>query len=786
MLSQPIWTYFHANQARLSRRPGAAFLALTLLALGHSSPCQTVYLTPQIQHQPVFQVFAGENLDLQLLIEEAAGQVAAGLLLWRLPGGEFRTTDLQAVSGGLGAIIPGSGVQPPFLEYAIILRFADGSEVTFPQIQPLVYPQRVAVLQQKETITQIPLFVILYPREGDVVYDDEVHAAISIFDSDSVLDLSSLQIFLDGEEIRPKEISPNFIFLVLESVSPGWHEMIIRSRDLSGMPIPDVSWSFGAARPGGGRGPKSLNWSFSGEARWEDFGGETEGILRGDWRVEGSYDDWEYAARCYLTSEEAWDRQPQNRFQVSLAQRRWYFVLGDAAPVFSDLVLSGQRVRGVELDYHGERFHLLSVFGEANKPIEGSAYRRYLGSLRPYWAFPSGARLGLSILKAKDDLGTINEAAVSPQDNIVLGIDAEVPMLQRHLSWAVAAAASLTALDIRGGALSQSELEDTDIEIPFDPQPLEPLIVINESLSPPDPRGLGSLAFTTSLTLRHFGQNLSLGYRHLGPSYYSLGNPYLQSDLAGWNISDQFSLYKNRVFFNLGLSRLEDNLKDDKITTTNTFGSWASLAFYPAAPAPQVILTASVTRAANDLATVDTLISQAGQNVDTLYSDQRREDLSMAFNVSINQSLRWLGQRHLLTLVASLSRYQDQIDERRAEYPGLDSDSRNYAATWRTQFSPLHSASLEYSFYSSETAALDYRYHQIGASYNGRLGRRNLGIVLSAYRRLGLADLDRYQTSLAADWEFYPKHLLRFMGTHYFNDNIQDEGLYRLYYIKRY
>ena len=761
-------------------------LALSLLALFRSSPCQTVYLTPQIQHRPVFQVFAGENIELQLLIEEVPGLVASGYLLWRSPGGEFRTTDLQPVPGGLGAIIPSSEVQAPYVEYAIIVRLADGSEVTFPQNQPLVNPQRVAVLEEKEGGGQIPRFVILYPRDGDIVNESEVHIAISIFDPDSVLDLSSLQIFLDGREVKPKEVTANFISLILTKPSAGQHEIAIRSRSLSGVYNPDVSWSFRMAEMGGKRGPKSFSWSFSGEARWENFGGSEEGILRGDWRVEGVYDGWEYNARCYLTSDEAWDRQPQNRYLIGLRGQRWSFVLGDASPVFSDLVLSGLRVRGAEVDYHGGRFHLLTTFGEVNKPIAGSTYRRYLGSIRPYWTTSSGARFGLSLLKAKDDLGSVGEAPASPQDNIVLGIDAHVPLWQRRVEWTAAAAVSLTALDIRGGSLSQSELQDADIDFPFDPKPFEPLIVINESLSPPDPRGLGSLAFTTSLTLRHFGQNLSIGYRHLGPAYNSFGNPYLQSDLAGWNVSDQFSLYQNRIFFNFGLSRFWDNLKDDKITATKTLGGWVSLALYSPSPAPQVVLTANLSRAANDLATVDTLLSESNPGSDTLYSDQRREDLSAAFNVSINQAWSWLGRRHLVALVANLSSYQDLIEERLAGYPELGSDSRNYAATWRTQFSALHSASLEYSHYSSEAASADYRYNQFGAAYNGRFQSRKLGIILSAYRRIGASDLSRYQAGFSADWEFHPKHMLRLLGTHYFNDSIRDEGLYRLYYIKRF
>jgi hypothetical protein len=53
----------------------------------------------------------------------------------------------------------------------------------------LASPQRVAVLEESKASGKIPLFVILYPREGDIINEREVHIAISIFDPDSDLDI---------------------------------------------------------------------------------------------------------------------------------------------------------------------------------------------------------------------------------------------------------------------------------------------------------------------------------------------------------------------------------------------------------------------------------------------------------------------------------------------------------------------------------------------------------------------------------------------------------------------
>ncbi len=747
---------------------------------------QVVQLYPQIFHLPILEAPANRDLEIRIQVEEGAAQIRSVQLIWRVTGGEFRTSEMDPVVGGYQFTIPAAQVQPPHLEYAILIRFQNGSEASFPLRDPLQFPNLVAVTQPPAREAVGPQFILLRPQENEILFESDVGIAVSVFDPDTLFDPASLMLLLDGKILHPKEVSSTFILAETQDLKAGRHEIIIHSKSPKGKSNPEFRRSFQIAGVKGEHPPATFFWEFTGEAIQEDFSGEEEGILRGDLRVKGEVGKWRYAVRSYLTSEEAWDRQPQNRFLLSVKRTSLSFAIGDVTPQFSDLVLAGKRVRGLEIGLHSNRMHMLGVFGEVNKEIPNLAYRRMLIGVRPYYTTPFGARWGFSFLKAKDTSSPENQTFLSPQDNVVVGMDVQIPIVRRKLEWSFATAMSLTALDIRGGTISREALEEAGIEIPVDPDPFESIIVINESLTPPDPSKLSSLAWMTSLNFNQSGQWLSASYRSVGPAYYSFGNPYLQNDLAGWNLSDQFSLWRRRLFLNLGLSRMRDNLDGNKTATTVTSGGWATIAFYPSAPAPQVTFTVNFTRGYNDLNRVDTLSVQLDSGSVTQYSDLRRDDYSKTIGASLVQFFFLQDFRQTVTLNANQTNFQDEIADRPPDFVRLNSASKQYSINWRSDFLREFNASLDYSYYSSETVLQPYRYHLFGATMNSHFREQRVRLSFGVHRRDGNLDLSRWQGQLTAEWEFYPGHTLKTTATRYFNDIAADEGIFRLHYFKRF
>ncbi len=757
---------------------------MILLIAGCLSPlaAQQINLTPEIYHTPVLKTPAHKAVSISLVVVQGTSRIVSCELLWRQPGGEFRTVEMESNTTGFAAIIPEADINPPYIEYAIFLQFDDGLQVSFPAINPLVSPQVTVVIPPQEVKSQGPEFVVLYPSDGAVVFDDQVSIAVSIFDPDSVYDPSSLQVMLDGRSIEVIEKTRTYIFARLDQLSPGSHRVKLKSADYSGQANSDFQWRFSTTTGEGEALLETFNWAFTGEASQEEFGDESEGVLRGDFRAKGEYKNQRYSVRTSVTSDEAWDRQPQNRYTFALEGANYHLTLGDSYPIMSDLVLSGKRVRGVEFGANYRRMYVSAVMGETYKAIENSAYRRYLYAVRPYYASPGGTRIGFSILKSKDDIGSISAASVSPQDNIVAGFDAALPFLNRKLELAFAAAISLTAQDITGGSLSKASLEGTDVELPFDPEPFEPIIVINESLNPPDPLKMGSLAWTTRMSLREFGHNLSLNYRNIGPSYISFGNPYLQNDVAGVNLSDQFSLWKRHVFVNLGLDRQWDNLKDSQSSTTATTGGWATFSIYPCAPAPTLILSLNYRKGGNDISMIDSAVS-AG---DTIWIDQRRDEETKSISASIMQGIRLFDRRHSLTFSLNHAEFNDLIDDRPSDFTVINSSSSNIGFLWKSHLTTDIEVTGNFAYYASESGYYQYKYNQAGCGFIGRYLNRQLQVSLNANRRFASEDLRRWHTGLRADWEFIPGHDARAEITRYFNDNSADEGIYRLYYFKRF
>ncbi len=779
-----LYLFLHSRRSRLILQDLLLItgFCLNFCCNSQTAAAQSVQLAPFLHHPPILQAPAQTDLVVQLLVEEGGAEIASANVLWRSAGGEYHSGDLEPVNGGLAFTIPALQTNPPYLEYCLIVRFQDGQEVTFPLNDPQLNPQKVAITEAPKPVFWGPEFVVLYPESGAMLTEAEVRIAVSVFDPNSTFNPQSLEVFLDGQKIQPAESSGTFILIKLSKLAPGAHEIVLRSRTPQMEYNPDFHLPFSTVVSRMAKKSVSFFWSFTGEERYEDFSANQENVVRGDLKVRGKLNTWDYSTRTYVTSEEVGTRQPQNRFLLHLNNQFLKINLGDTSPLYSDLVLSGKRVRGVELGIRAGSFHLEGVYGDITRGIEASAYRRWLFAVTPYYTSASGAKIGFTFLKAKDDLSSVESASSSPHDNLVAGFDLMLPFFQKKLQVNFSSALSLTAQDIRGGAISQEQLDSADIEVPFDPQNFENLIVINESLSPPNPLGMSSLAWIASMKLNHWGQYLSLNYRSIGPTYRSLGNPYLQNDLAGWNLSDQFALWNRKLFVNVGLSLLHDDLKDSKTTQTTTTGAWTTFSLYPSAPAPQMVFSLNFTQGKNDL---DSL-TMTPSGTDTIYSDMRRNETTQTVGFSLIQGLNFFDRHHTVTINYNQSDLQDNYTDRPPGYAELNNSSNNFGLLWHTELSRQYSLNTEYSYYANSNSLNPYHYNQFSLALNGNLKEKKIYFTVSGRRRAGAEDLNRWQSDLSGEWEFYPKNSFRAMFTRYFNDTLADEGIFRLYYVKRF
>jgi hypothetical protein len=287
-----------------------------------------------------------------------------------------------------------------------------------------------------------------------------------------------------------------------------------------------------------------------------------------------------------------------SRVQLSASYSRYFLALGDRSPSYGELILQGTRVRGVALQYSSKRFALRTIVGrtkQAASYVTGSdslsqgrrsQYQRDLRAISLRFGQQGSALFGgLTLLKVKDDPHSLTRAQIydvqdedsmsvaAPQDNVAIALGLKSSLFRGRLRSHHEAALSLRNTDIRGGALTEDDLDELSIEGLPDFSIYEKIIVINEYFTPLNIKDEwpSILAFKSNWDLHLPASHLQLSFRKVGSAYQSLGQPYLLSDQEEVRFQDQFRLLENQLFMNIQYSNLHDNLDhalDETVGTT--------------------------------------------------------------------------------------------------------------------------------------------------------------------------------------------------------------------------
>ncbi len=226
-------------------------------------------------------------------------------------------------------------------------------------------------------------------------------------------------------------------------------------------------------------------------------------------------------------------------------------------------------------------------------------------AVRPSFGSGQNFQLGLTYMKAKDNVSSIRYGD-HPRENFVAGTDLFISFDNQKIRWTTQAAFSLLNTDISEGDLSDAAIDSikgvyditkTAAEIEKakkDAQDLKDIakmgrkfITINENLSPLDPKhGFPSLSVESELTLNYFNNYIRALVFRRGANFKSLGNEYVQTDIAGINVSDRIRLFDNRILTGISYETKWNNVQNENKprTTYNTFNG--SITAYPGATWP--------------------------------------------------------------------------------------------------------------------------------------------------------------------------------------------------------
>ena len=526
----------------------------------------------------------------------------------------------------LNGTVPSSYVVSPYIEVYVRLIKSDGTSETYPVESPTENPVRIPVAAAE---VQQDILVISPDRNQRLTIDDLMIAASMLY-APADVDRHKTKLYLDGADVTPEAVISGDIIVYnpsnsSSSMAQGLHTVRVVLYKSDGFEYRTLDWSFFILTPGQERAAEAFTYQGNAqvELRNEDISGSSTWYNRGDLNFGSTLYGVNLGANFHLTSEEKSYRQPQDRYGL-FASTSWLSLkLGDSYPAFSPLIMNGLRVRGISGKITTGVVNVEAAYGQTVRGIDGQyidtvratsdtsfvklndstfanvifgTYTRNLFALRPSFDFGSHAELGFTYLKSQDAISSVG-LGNNPNQNVVLGSDFAMNFDNRHINFLAEAAMSMLNQNISVGNRSATDIDTISHSdagdqinkiIPI--STLSKIITINEFLVPLDPTKLSSLAWDVGLNLNYFNTYAKVGYVYRGPDYTSFGQPYIRTDIRGYDLLLRPRLLNNQILLSLSYENLFDNLQRNKFATTQYATTNVSASYFPSPNLPNFTL----------------------------------------------------------------------------------------------------------------------------------------------------------------------------------------------------
>ena len=332
-----------------------------------------------------------------------------------------------------------------------------------------------------------------------------------------------------------------------------------------------------------------------------------------------------------------------------------------------------------------------------------------------------------------------NWAGIKPQDNLVLSSNFKLSLDEKNIIFNFGSSISLLNQDIWQPTLSIDDLdimfddnEDgmimENIELPSDinfsdfedifqfsinQTPLLPIDLLSDATLFEKIITMPSLAYNADISFKYFAHNLNIGIKQIGPEYYSLANPYLQTDIREQYINDKFRILDNRLFINCGFKRIEDGIEIDKKALSKTDKYDFAFNYYPGYSLPTYSLSLKLTNRDNGVDSLDVFSYQEYIGTDVDGADEfgyievsdttnRRESTSgFQTNFSISYDYKYYGSHNFLFNI-SQSKKKDLLYKINIAYDSTYFSPRSLNQTLvfniKSKWSKIFSSNLSFNY----------------------------------------------------------------------------------------
>jgi hypothetical protein len=705
---------------------------------------------------------------------------------------EYKKLEMLLAGNGASVTIPSEFVQPPFIEYYLIINIRDGSTQTYPlEISQGGSPLQIPIGGVSQKDKEI---IILSPNEGELLSINELLISISFIKASDDVDINKTKIFLNDIDITSTALIAGDLFIisgenVANQVGMGTKLLRVQVYDKHGNIYNTISRSFQTVSSQSAMDVAS-RWKYNGyikgESRSESFNSASTWYNNVAAEFNTAYKQWNINASAYLTSEEKSTLQPYNRYSAIIQNGEWLDLrAGDVFPRFPSLIIDGKRVRGISGSLNFGVFNIQASYGETDREVEGSfqrdyannilfynsnnvplgndiikidqskygfpyasvnlgTYKRTLFALRPSFGSGENFQFGLSYLHSKDDAGSI-EFGARPQENVVIGSDLMFAFDNQNILLTSQVAIDVLNKDISTGSLTDAQIDSVfgnNSNYNIDPKTVKNLrdiigkfITVNQYLGPWNPQQFSSLAAEGALTLNYFNNSLKTSYIYRGNEFQSFGLSFLRTDVRGLNLVDRFRMLDNKLFVSLGYENLQDNLQNTKIATTTFQTISLSVSIFPRADFPNISLGFNQYNNNNGLSLSDSL-----KNRNAVYAV---DDITDRISLQMSYDFTWRVKHNASISFSTSNRTDNSISH-------LDSKFNSGTLMLNSYWDPKISSLFALVYSSSSIKGIPFDY--LTLTFGGRYKLLEDKLMLSLNLSPSFGDYNRQTFEFFADY----------------------------------
>ncbi len=571
----------------------------------------TMLLGVTALHVPPHVYEYGRDAILRLEIQEGLETFTGINIRYRAQGNvDYISSPMKPEAPGsiwYTGVIPARHIGDNQIEYYFEFILANQQVETMPVEDGLTKPYTLlpAVMKGKENAG-----FILLSNDEDFTQDDGYVLAVSYLSIADELDISTIRVWVGGKDVTSKAvITENSLLYRDDKPNRGINKALITAVNRKGDEIRSPVFTSNVI--GGKRSRPFEVWgSFNFASNVYDYNhSDTTAVFFNEAKddyatwldVYAKYGILNLKSNILVSSFEDSNQQPVNRYSFGLQIPHLELQAGDYSPNLSTLTMSNRNIRGLYGKTHAKFIGLELAAGEMVRmttiegvddgttfiPNSGTFKQEALGA-RLRLGLEDGFMLGINATRNRDIISSLDpdfytyeeiiadstytKYSVTPRDNLVLSVDAQLNIPEQNVILGVEIAGSLLNRNTLGGPITSEEIAEYVEGADFiNPEDYAELFIINKNMEPLLP-SIANLAWNAYFRTYFWNNIFNINYSVTGPAFNALSTYHQQNDTQTISITDQYTL--GRVLMLGGGYNVTMDNYSKTYSESNRYNSW--------------------------------------------------------------------------------------------------------------------------------------------------------------------------------------------------------------------